>query len=61
MNIYVGDVPFASTPEEIWQLFAAYSTVNMVQPIADRFTKRPKGFGFIEMVDDQGRMLPSHP
>jgi RNA recognition motif-containing protein len=53
MNIYVGNIPFDTTTEEIQQLFAASGTIIRVQLISDRFTKRPKGFGFVEMEDDQ--------
>ena len=53
MNIYVGNIPFAVTTEEIRQLFAASGTVVKVQLITDRLTKRPKGFGFVEMADHQ--------
>jgi RNA recognition motif-containing protein len=52
MNIYVGNIPLAATTEEIRQLFAARGRVVTVQLIADRITKRPKGFGFVEMADD---------
>ena len=53
MNIYVGNIPSDATTEEIRQLFAACGTIIRVQLISDRFTKRPRGFGFVEMEDDQ--------
>jgi RNA recognition motif-containing protein len=53
MNIYVGNIPFDAATEEIRQLFAACGTVITVQLITDRFTKRPRGFGLVEMTDDQ--------
>jgi RNA recognition motif-containing protein len=53
MNIYVGNLPFDATADEIHQLFSAYGTVADVQIIHDRFTKRSRGFGFVEMEDDR--------
>jgi cold-inducible RNA-binding protein len=51
MNIYVGNLPFDATADEIRQLFSTYGTVADVQIIYDRFTKRSRGFGFVEMED----------
>ena len=48
-NIYVGNLPFSSTPEEVRDLFSAYGTVESVNLITDRETGRPRGFGFVEM------------
>jgi len=49
--IYVGNLPFSATEEEIRELFAEYGTVNSVKMISDRDTGRPRGFGFVEMED----------
>ena len=52
MNIYVGNLNFKSTEEEIQQLFEQYGSVVSVKMITDRDTGRPRGFGFVEMGSD---------
>jgi len=49
-NIYVGNLPFSATVEDIRDLFSAYGTVESVNLITDRETGRLRGFGFIEMA-----------
>ena len=51
-KIYVGNLPFSATEDEVSQLFGQYGTVHSVALINDRETGRPRGFGFIE-VDDE--------
>ena len=48
-KIYVGNLPFTATDEEIRTLFAAHGTVESVALPMDRETGRPRGFGFVEM------------
>ncbi|MFP4317181.1 MAG: RNA recognition motif domain-containing protein [Desulfovibrionales bacterium] len=48
-NIYVGNLPFSVTEEELRDLFAQYGEVETVKLISDRVTGRPRGFGFVEM------------
>ncbi len=48
-SIYVGNLPFNTSEEEIRALFAQYGTVHSVKLITDRETGRPRGFGFVEM------------
>jgi RNA recognition motif-containing protein len=48
-KIYVGNLPFSSTEEEIQDLFAQYGQVRDVNIIYDRETGRSRGFGFVEM------------
>lgn len=48
-NIYVGNLPFSATEEEIRDLFSTYGPVESVKLITDRETGRPRGFGFVEM------------
>lgn len=48
-NIYVGNLPFSATEDEIRDLFAAHGSVTSVNLITDRETGRPRGFGFVEM------------
>ena len=50
-RIYVGNLPFSATEEEVRELFAAFGTVTSVNLISDRETGRPRGFGFVEMED----------
>ena len=49
-NIYVGNIPFSATAEEIRDLFSTYGTVESVNLITDRETGRLRGFGFVEMA-----------
>jgi RNA recognition motif-containing protein len=48
-RIYVGNLPFSATEEEIRELFNQHGTVVSVDLITDRETGRPRGFGFVEM------------
>ena len=48
-KIYVGNLPFSATEEEITSLFSAHGEVSSVSLITDRDTGRPRGFGFVEM------------
>lgn len=52
-RLYVGNLPFSATEEEIRNLFQAEGrTVDNVSVIADRETGRPRGFAFVEMSND---------
>lgn len=48
-KIYVGNLPFTATQDEVQDLFAEYGDVETVNLISDRETGRPRGFGFVEM------------
>ncbi len=48
-KIYVGNLPFSTTEDEVRDLFSEYGTVGSVNLITDRETGRPRGFGFVEM------------
>ncbi len=52
MNIYVGNLTYSTTEDDLRTSFSAFGTVNSVKIITDRETGRSKGFGFIEMSDD---------
>lgn len=52
MNIYVGNLPYELTQDELKDVFAQYGDVSVVNIITDKMTGRSKGFGFIEMPDD---------
>lgn len=51
-NIYVGNLPWSSTEDEVRAAFEAYGEVTSVKLIEDRETGRPRGFGFVEMEDN---------
>ncbi len=53
MSIYVGNLSYQATEEEVGEVFAEYGTVKRVQLPTDRETGRPRGFGFIEMASDE--------
>ena len=50
MNIYVGNLPFQFTEEDLKSAFAAYGQVESVKIIQDMYTGRSRGFGFVEML-----------
>ena len=52
MNIYVANISWKSTEEELKKLFESYGEVTSVKVIVDKFTQRSRGFGFVEMADD---------
>ena len=52
-KIYVGNLPWRTTDDELKEHFAAYGSVNSVAIITDRETGRSRGFAFVEM-DDEG-------
>ena len=55
-NIYVGNLSFEATEDELRGLFEEHGEVLKINLITDRDTGRPRGFGFVEMADDnQGR------
>jgi len=53
MNIYIGNLPFSITPDEIQELFEEFGEVKSVNLITDRETGRPRGFGFVEMTESE--------
>jgi len=50
-NIYVGNLPFETTSDDLRSWFAEYGTVIRAQVATDRDTGRSRGFGFVEMSD----------
>jgi len=50
-KLYVGNLPFSSTEEDLRALFARHGTVDSVNVIMDRETGRPRGFAFVEMAE----------
>ncbi len=53
MNIYVGNLPYNVVEEDLREIFEEYGEVASVKIISDKLTGRSKGFGFVEMEDDQ--------
>lgn len=49
-KLYVGNLPYSTTEDDLWQLFSQSGTVVSVDLIKDRITKRSKGYAFIEMI-----------
>lgn len=52
-RLYVGNLAYSMTDEQLQQLFEAHGSVTSAQVIMDRETNRSKGFGFVEMGTDQ--------
>ena len=50
-NLYVGNMAFSTTEDQLREVFSQYGTVTKVQLIMDRETGRPRGFAFVEMSD----------
>ncbi len=53
MNIYVGNLSYNATEDEVRQAFSQFGEVSSVNIIMDRETGRPRGFGFVEMPNDE--------
>ncbi|WP_043752646.1 RNA recognition motif domain-containing protein [Imhoffiella purpurea] len=52
MNIYVGNLAYGVTQEELRDAFSAYGEIASVNLITDKFTGNSKGFGFVEMPNN---------
>jgi len=59
MNLYVGNLPYNFTSDDLNKLFAPFGTVTSAQVISDRDTGRSRGFGFVEMqnADDARKAI----
>jgi RNA recognition motif-containing protein len=56
MNIYVGNLPFTTSENDLAELFSEHGQVISAKIIMDRMTGRSRGFGFVEMEnDDEGK------
>jgi cold-inducible RNA-binding protein len=53
-NIFVGNLSYQTTQNDLHAAFAAYGSVERVNIVTDRDTGQPRGFAFIEMSDQQG-------
>ena len=52
MNIYVGNISWNLKDQDLSNLFATYGEVTSAKIVTDKFTNRSKGFGFVEMAND---------
>jgi len=48
-KLYVGNIPFSTTSQDLQNMFSAHGTVVQVELVSDRFTGRSRGFAFVEM------------
>src|SRR6202042_630941 len=53
MNIYVSNLSFNVTDEDLHDYFAEYGEVTSAKVIMDKFTSKSRGFAFVEMSDDE--------
>jgi RNA recognition motif-containing protein len=51
-NIYVGNLPWSTSADDLYQLFSQYGQVGKSQVVIDRDTGRSRGFGFVEMLNE---------
>lgn len=51
-NIYVGNLPWSTTTDELYAMFQQYGSVTRAQVVTDRETGRSRGFGFVEMPNE---------
>jgi len=51
-KMYVGNIPYKATEEDLKELFSEYGEIESLKIIQDQYTGRSKGFGFVEMVDE---------
>lgn len=54
-SIYVGNIPFSATEDQVRELFSKFGAVKSAKIIMDRETNRPKGFAFVEMEDTEAQ------
>ncbi len=52
-NIYVGNLPYSMDDDGLSEIFVPYGQVTSARVIKDKFTSRSRGFGFVEMADDE--------
>ncbi len=53
MNIYVSNIPYTATDDSLRDAFSAFGAVQSARIIKDRMTGRSRGFGFVEMPNDE--------
>ena len=60
MNIFVGNLAFNTSDQDIRQLFEPYGAVDTINIITDRYTGQSRGFGFVEMPDSTAAKAAIH-
>ncbi|ACI19129.1 RNA recognition motif domain-containing protein [Dictyoglomus thermophilum] len=58
-TLYVGNLPWSTTEEELKNIFASHGTVYSARIISDRNTGRSKGFGFVEVDESEAEKMIS--
>ncbi len=53
MTLYVGNIPYVVKEEELKEIFQEFGTVTSLKIISDKYSGRSKGFGFIEMENEE--------
>ncbi|GJQ59227.1 MAG: RNA-binding protein [Candidatus Scalindua sp. AMX11] len=53
MNIYVGNLPYSVTEADLREAFSGFGEISNASLISDKFSGKSKGFGFIEMPNDE--------
>ena len=53
MNIYVGNLSYTTTEDDLRRAFEPYGTVSAARIVMDRVENRPRGFGFVEMPENR--------
>ena len=61
MNIYVANVPYSVKDQDLHELFSPFGEVTSAKIIMDRATNRSRGFGFVEMANDDHCLLYTSP
>jgi RNA recognition motif-containing protein len=54
-SIYVGNLPWSATETDVRDMFEQYGTVHSAKVVTDRETGRSRGFGFVEMEDNEAQ------
>lgn len=53
MNIFIGSLPYSVKDSDLQSFFEEYGEVSVARIITDKFTEKSKGYGFVEMKDDE--------
>ncbi len=56
MNIFVSNLGYSFSTDDLNELFASYGAVDSARVITDKFTKQSRGFGFVEMPDEDAAL-----
>ena len=60
MNLYVSNLPYSTSDDDLMAAFAAYGTVSSARVMMDRETGRPRGFAFVEMPAETEALAAMH-